>query len=124
MSEKYSQKDINDEIDFGKYAGHTIKFIIDNHPEYILWAINNIESKLKEKGIFKEFNKAKESWTEEQIKKFGKNDKKILNIPDISDNKKKLEIIDTKINYVQTSDGKYIIYDITEEQFLKIIDKK
>lgn len=37
--EKYYE--LNDTVNFGKYRGCTIEYLVDNHPDYVNWMIEN-----------------------------------------------------------------------------------
>ena len=52
---------INDILQFGKFKGKSILYVLDNKPSYLVWCINNVEGfkideRLKE-DLLKQYNR-------------------------------------------------------------------
>ena len=100
-------------LDFGKYAGKTLKKVSESHGDYILWMMDNIsKSKLKEKGIYNEVKRLSEEMDKDTLEKYERKATK-------KESTKK-ELPKTTLSFIKGKGG-YILYDLTDEQMEKII---
>ena len=106
-------------LTFGKHSGQTLQEVYKVNPSYIVYLADKMpKDSLVKFKIYDEVIEIYDRMTEEEKtkKKWEKPEKKSI------EKKEEVVIPENKLSYVKTSDDKYIIYNVTDAQLLKIIE--